>query len=227
MVNMNKPRKTRRQRALKQAIPVQRIVVLCAVILTFGMILVVVTRSSSGGAAIVDQKRLNLDAVLGNPNAPVTIIEYGAYSCTSCRAWHKAGIINQILAKYPDKVRFIFRDFPVITPPYDRMAAALAQCALDQGQDRFWIFHNALYEQADARNSQEDLIKLGGQVGLDMNQLKACAKANTYQSLVQDEESQAHRLGLPGTPSFLVNDQPIFNASPEILEAAVQRALHS
>lgn len=170
-MNMSKQKTAHRQRVFrrtKRVISLQRIGILCILLVGFGLILILINRGSKTGVVTrVDQQQH--DPVLGNPNASVTIIEYGAYSCPSCRAWHKAGFINQILAKYPNKVRFIFRDFPVITPSYDRMAAALAHCALDQGQDRFWAFHNALYEEASASNSQEDLIQLGGQVGLDMS----------------------------------------------------------
>lgn len=222
---MSKRKTVENRRSRQNGLSPQRLVSLGAVALIIVVIAVIAMRASGESTTLFDQKRLTLDAMLGNPNGSVTIIEYGAYSCSSCRAWHRAGIIKQILAKYPDKIRFIFRDFPVITPSYDRMAAALAQCALDQGQDRFWVFHNALYEQADPSNSQSDLIRLGGQVGLDTNRLTTCAQANTYQSLVQNEENQARQLGLPGTPSFLVNDRPIFNASPEVLDAAIGAAL--
>lgn len=220
---MSKGRKNRRQHRLQSNRELRVAAILGIVLLALAI--VVVIRGTIASPQNPTQNRVHIDPELGNPNAPVTIIEYGAYSCPSCRAWHQAGVINQILAKYPDKVKFIFRDFPVITPQYDRMAAALAHCVLDQGQDRFWAFHNTLYERADSGSSQDDLIRLAGQVGADTGQLTTCAQAQTYQSFVQSEEEDARRLGLPGTPSFLVNDQPIFNASPEILDGAVKNAL--
>lgn len=80
------------------------------------------TTSSSPQSA----SRLDLDPIFGNANAPVTIIEYGAYACSACRSWHQAGIIENIFEAYPNQVRFIFRDFPVISPNYDRIAAQIA-----------------------------------------------------------------------------------------------------
>jgi protein-disulfide isomerase len=141
--------------------------------------------------------------------------------------WHQARIVEQILAAYPDEVRFVFRDFPVINPPYDRMAAAMAQCALDQSQEGFWAFHDALYTIATPGSAQDDLIRLGEQVGLNGETLRACAEANTHHATVQYDEARARRLGLPGTPSFLVNDIRLFNATPDTLRAAVEQALAS
>lgn len=182
--------------------------------------------SNSGEAApeVVDE-RLTLDPVLGNPDAPVTIVEYGAYGCTACQAWHRAGIVEQLLAEYPGQVKFVYRDFPVIAPSYSRMAARTAQCALDQGNDAFWDFHNAVFTLADARSSQEDLIQLGAQVGLDTSALQACVDNNTHVATVQYDENQGRDLGLPGTPAFLVNGQHLFYASPDALRAAIQQAL--
>ncbi len=187
--------------------------------------LVLILSNTGAASPAVAQERLDLDPILGNPDAPVTIIEYGAYACPACRSWHQARIVEQILAEYPGQVRFIFRDFPVINPPYDRMAAAVAQCALDQSQDGFWALHDALYTTALPGSSQDDLIRLGEQVGLKGDALHACAEANTHRATVQYDETRARNLGLPGTPSFLVNDIRLFSATPDTLRAAVEQAL--
>lgn len=188
-------------------------------------VLVLILSSTGAASPAVAQERLDLDPILGNPDAPVTIIEYGAYACPACRSWHQARIVEQILAEYPGQVRFVFRDFPVINPPYDRMAAALAQCALDQSQEGFWTLHDALYTTAVPGSSQDELIRLGEQMGLNGDALRACAEANTHYATVQYDETRARNLGLPGTPSFLVNDIRLFNATPDTLRAAVEQAL--
>ncbi|MHB8629158.1 MAG: DsbA family protein [Aggregatilineales bacterium] len=212
----------RRQKTTQMPIMIVGVVGLAVVI---GLLVVLSNRGAVASTA--SQTTQIRDATLGNANARVTLIEYGAYSCPSCRAWHKAHIVDNLLSLYGDKLRFIFRDFPVITPPYDRMAAATARCALDQGQDKFWAFHDALYTSADASYSQEDLLQLGGKTGLNVDQLRACVTANTYVGAVQQEENQAHNYGFPGTPSFLVNSQPVFDASPESLKTAIDQALRS
>ncbi|MDL1885506.1 DsbA family protein [Anaerolineae bacterium CFX8] len=201
------------------------LVFVVAFVLVGVLLLVVFSNRSANVAPPVANNRLEYDPVLGNPDAPVTIIEYGAYACSACRAWHQAGIIEQILAEFPDQVRFVFRDFPVIVPAYDRMAAEIAQCALDQSQAGFWEFHDLLYTEAVPGMSQDELIVLGGRAGLDQEALRTCVASGTHRETVQYDLNRAMNLGLPGTPSFLVNGARIFNATPDVLRSAIINAL--
>ena len=73
----------------------------------------------------------------------MTIVEYGDFNCPSCQAWFRAGILEQIMVDFPEKVRFEFRHFPVITPRSPKLAEAI-ECAQEQG--KFWELHNVLYE---------------------------------------------------------------------------------
>jgi len=100
-------------------------------------------------AGAVSPERLADDPSLGPASAPATIIEYGDFGCPSCRVWHKAGNLEQIRAQYGDQVRFVWRDFPVITPESPKAAEA-AQCAYDQG--KFWEYHDLLFARAPALN---------------------------------------------------------------------------
>jgi protein-disulfide isomerase len=190
-------------------------------------IIMIALSSGVGSSPTVALDRLNLDPVLGNPDAPVTIIEYAAYSCTGCRSWHNANIIQQIINDYPDQVNFVHRDFPVITPAYDRRAAEVAQCALDQGQDQFWTYHAALFRRFNSSDSTDDLLNLGEEVGLDYDALSTCVNGNTHRATVQNNQQRGHDLGLRGTPAFLVNGQLIYSPTPDILRAAVEQALAS
>ena len=221
---MAQPHKSSRRSQSPQQ---SRLIVGGAALVVVAVALFLILSNSSQAAPAGVDELLPRDPVLGNPDAPVTIVEYGAYGCTVCQAWHRAGIIEKILAEYPGQVRFIYRDFPVVAPSYSRMAARTAQCALDQGNDAFWRFHDAMFTHADARSSQGDLIQLGAQVGLDTDALQACVDNHTYAAAVQSEEDQGYRLGLPGTPAFLVNGQRLFGASPDALRAAIERALSS
>ena len=198
-------------------------------VILIGVLVLIV--SSGGGlnpAPDVSDDRLTLDPVLGNPDAPVTIIEYSAYACHACRSWHQAGIVEEILNEFSGQVNFIQRDFPVISPAYDRMAANTAQCVLDQSQDAFWQFHDLLYTRVDVGASQQDLIETAALIpSIDSNALHTCAEEDTHRATVQFDEDRGRDLGLPGTPAFLVNDQRLFNPSPESLRSAVVAALNS
>ena len=76
---------------------------------------------------------------LGPATAPVTIVEYADFGCPACWEWYKLGILNQLRAKYGDQIRFVWRDFPVITLLSPKAAEA-GQCAHEQG--KFWEFHD-------------------------------------------------------------------------------------
>lgn len=179
----------------------------------------------------VDSTRLVLDPMIGNPDAPVTLVEFGAYSCPSCEAWHEAGVVDQLLAIYGDDIRFVFRDLPIISPEYDRMAAELAQCAFDQDLagdadgTLFWAFHDALFRQTAPGDSLDTLISVGEGVGLDGAALRTCKEAGTHTRTLDYDEARARRLGVRGTPVFLVNDQIVYNPAPEVLGEAIDEAL--
>ena len=200
---MSKRSKTRARRGKREQQNQQHLIMGVIGLVVVGVVIMMIWGTNGGVAAPeVEQSRLDLDPILGNPNAPVTVIEYGAYACPACRSWHQAGIMEQILAEYDGQVRFVFRDFPVISPTYDRMAANVAQCALDQGQDAFWAIHNALYEIIPVGSSQESLIQAGAQMGLDVVHLRTCVEENTHAATVQYDNERARQLGLPGTPTW-------------------------
>lgn len=171
-------------------------------------------------------ERLELDPVLGNPDAPISIVEYSAYGCEACRAWHQAGIIEQILQEFPNQVKFIYRDMPIIMPAWSQDMAEIAQCALDQGNDAFWLMHNALFSQTiQGSTSQADAIKLGANLGLDVNALQACVDANTHYNTVRYDMNRPEARGIRGTPTWFVDGQIIYNASPDILRQTIRTEL--
>ncbi|MEQ8671959.1 MAG: thioredoxin domain-containing protein [Aggregatilineales bacterium] len=206
-------------------------IIYAVVIAIVGMVFVLIASNGGvpGSAPSVAQDRLDLDPILGEPDAPVTVIEYGAYACEACQAFHRSGAIEQILAEYGGQVNFSFRDFPVISPAYDRMAANVAQCVLDQGQNQFWAFHNALFTAVNApRTSENELISLAGGIdGVDQNTLDECASNDTHLRTVVYDQNRAQDLGLRSTPSFVVNGQVIIGGNPTALRQAINAALGS
>jgi len=170
--------------------------------------------------------RYELDPVFGNPDAPVTLIEYGAYGCPSCKFWHEEGFIEDIINEFDGQVNLVYRDMPIISPQYDRTAAEIAQCALDQGNDLFWAFHDGLYTVArQGASSSDDMIEIGRQVGLDIDSLKTCYESGTHIETVLYDLNRGSQVGVRGTPTFFVGDQPVFNANPDILRELLQAEL--
>lgn len=170
--------------------------------------------------------RYELDPVYGNPDAPVTLIEYGAYGCSACKFWHEEGFIEDIIEEFDGQVNLIYRDMPIVSPQYDQRAAELAQCAFDQGNDLFWAYHDAIYTVArQGASSADDLIEMGQQVGLDADALRACYDAGTHVETVHYDLNRGSQAGVRGTPTFFIGGQPVFNANPDTLRELLQAEL--
>jgi protein-disulfide isomerase len=175
------------------------------------------------------------DAILGNANAPVTLIEYGDYQCPFCGEFFSQ-TEPEIVQNYINtgKVRMVFRDFAFLGAE-STVAANAAQCAEDQ--NKLWAYHDALYSGKvadDAAGGSEDdgffstaeLLKLGQQVGLNMTTFTSCVENNTDANIVAQEKGDAANVGINSTPSFLINGQQITGAQPySDFQTAIESAL--
>jgi len=155
---------------------------------------------------------------LGPITASVVIQEYSDFGCISCRVWHQLGIVDKILEKYGDEVRFEWHDFPVITSNSPKAAEA-GFCANDQGQ--FWQFHDVVFKNYP-KISVENLKKYALELDVDASTFNECLDSGKYKKTVQHELNNGYALGFRGTPSFLVNDQaligpPSFEQLSEII----------
>ena len=162
------------------------------------------------------------DPALGALDAPIVITEYADFGCPACRAWHTQGIREQVLSAFDGQVRFVWKDFPVITPRSPQAAEA-GQCAAVQG--KFWEFHDTVYE-GYAGLEEGALRDYATRVGLDMDAFDQCLAEGQMHRKVQANEQEARRLGLRGTPGFAINGQPL-PAPPsfEQLASLIQQAL--
>lgn len=214
------------ERKQKQIVQVGAVIV---GLLVLGIMAFFVVNSGNNGPDIA-QERLELDPILGNPNAPVTIVEYAAFGCEACRSWHEAGVVEQILAQYPNQVKFVYRDLPIIIPAWSQEMGEVAQCAFDQGNDAFWIAHDVLYEDTiQGRTSQSAAIDLIANAGSDINidDLRECTEANTHFNTVRYDMERPEAVALRGTPSWFVNGQQVYQASPQVITQMIDAALGS
>jgi protein-disulfide isomerase len=142
---------------------------------------------------------------LGPDDAPVTIVEYADFGCPACWQWHKSDVLNQLRAKYGDQIRFIWRDFPVITLLSPKAAEA-GQCAHEQ--DKFWEFHDLVYER-DGAIEASDLQAYAAEIGLNMDQFTDCVTSRRYRDRVNAQQHEGFERGLKGAPAFFINDQRV------------------
>jgi protein-disulfide isomerase len=131
--------------------------------------------------------------------------------------------LEQLQANYGDQVRIVWRDLPIITPQSPKAAEA-AQCAYDQG--RFWDYHDLLFVQAPnlgVRNLKSYAVELG----LDEDVFNQCLDSGTHADTVDLDKRDAFRRGLRGTPSFLINDQPLIGANPTLMVQMIDSIIAS
>jgi protein-disulfide isomerase len=172
----------------------------------------------------LSEARMAADPAYGSESARVTIIEYSDYGCPSCQAWHNSGILQKIRDTYGDKVRFVWKDFPVITSASPKAAEA-AQCAFDQG--KFWEYHDLLYAKSPAIGTN-DLKAYASQVELDTTKFNNCLDSGQNAAKVDQSMNEGYRLGFNGAPSFVVNGQKLIGPpSFETLQSIIDPVLAS
>ena len=162
------------------------------------------------------------DPSMGPANAPVTVIEYGDFACPDCRAWYMGAIREQILLEYGGDVRFVWRNFPVVSPESPK-AAEGAHCAADQG--KFWEYHNIAF-MLSPELTAADLKAYAKQAGLNASQFDQCLDSGKYGSVVAKEIVDGRQRGFSGVPVFFINDVPLTgDASFDAFKSAIDQVL--
>jgi protein-disulfide isomerase len=158
------------------------------------------SRTEWGGGLTmpVDEAR---DHVQGPADAPVTLLEYGDYECPYCGAAYP--IVKEVQARMGDRLRFVFRNFPITTShPHAEDAAEAAEAAASQGS--FWEMHDLLYEN-QRRLRDEDLRGYAEQLGLDLASFDREMTEHVHAARVREDFMSGVRSGVNGTPTFYIN----------------------
>jgi protein-disulfide isomerase len=138
----------------------------------------------------------------GIPDAAVTLVEYGDYECPHCRRAYP--IVKRMQKRLPDRLRFIFRNFPLAEMhPHATAAAATAEAAALQG--KFWQMHDMLFENQDALEPG-DLLNYAQKLDLDIGRLQAALQDAAVIERVRSDFMGGVRSGVNGTPTFFINE---------------------
>jgi|CXWL01.1.fsa_nt_gi protein-disulfide isomerase len=147
------------------------------------------------------------DPAWGSPAAPVTMLVYSDFQCPFCiRAYPT---IKQLQAKYKDRMRLVFKDFPLDMHPQAAKAAEAGSCALEQG--RFWDYHDRLFENPRALQVP-DLKKTAQSLGLDGAKFAQCLDSGKYTTEWQADMAEGQKAGANGTPTFFANGRMVVGA---------------
>jgi protein-disulfide isomerase len=144
--------------------------------------------------------------IMGNSNAPITILEWGDYQCTFCYKFHQ-NTLNTIQEDFINtgKVRLVFKDFP-LNGPDSFLAAEASYCAEDQ--EKYWQYHDELYKNWGGERTgwitRASLENFANTVNLDLNEFNKCLDNHKYQNKVKTIHEFGKEIGIDATPSFLV-----------------------
>lgn len=150
------------------------------------------------------------DPFLGPEDAPIVMVEFSAYACPFCGR-HFQQTLGPLLENYGQYIRYVYRDYPVIRQEVSFPAAMAAQCAHEQ--DKFWEFHDLLF-QNQSELGRDLFMRIGREIGLEMESFTACVDENRYENEVLDDYYAGDALGITGTPSFYINGQIVSGALP-------------
>ncbi len=154
--------------------------------------------------------------VAGNPKGDVTVVEFFDYNCGFCR---RAISAMAKLVESDKNVRFLFKEFPIFGKDSEA-AARIAVAAKKQG--KYWEMHRALLE-APGRANEAKGLRIAKKLGLDIEQLKRDMNSEEVKKEIRDAQALADKLGIRGTPHFLIGDQVIPGAPENLYEQLVEK----
>jgi protein-disulfide isomerase len=148
---------------------------------------------------------------LGPDDAKIVIVEFSDFQCPYCQRFHKETYPN-LLAAYPGKIRFVYRNFPL--PPTmhpEAMSAAVASlCANDQ--NAYWDYHEKLFSGTPL--GEETYIQYATELGLNVEEFTACLSSGKHDDFIKQDMEFSSNLGVQSTPTFFVNGLAIIGAQP-------------
>lgn len=151
------------------------------------------------------------DHVRGNFNAPVTLVEFSDFECPFCGRIYPT--LKKILADYPNKVRLVYKYFPLTSiHPNAQKASEAAECASEQG--KFWEYHDKLFDNQAGGYSIDKFKTWAKDLGLNTTKFNDCLDTSKYAAKVSADQQEGQAKGVQGTPATFVNGQLVSGALP-------------
>jgi protein-disulfide isomerase len=147
----------------------------------------------------------------GPATAPVTIVEFGDFECQFCARGHDT--LEKLRRRYGERVRVVFRHYPLDFHGHAFMAARASLAAHAEG--KFWEFHDRLYDTR-AQFDEETLMGIARDLKLNLKKFKARLHSAEYDAQISSDQQLGHTLGVRGTPAYFVNGRAVDGAVPEL-----------
>lgn len=164
------------------------------------------------------------DDVKGDPNAPVTIVEWSDFECPFCTRFYTQ-TLPQIQSEYIDtgKAKFVYRDFPLGFHANAQKAGEAAECAGEQG--KFWEMHDKLFEDG-VSGGVTSFKQYATDLGLNTADFNECLDSGEMAAEVRKDMTDGSAVGISGTPGFIINGQLVSGAQPfSVFQQAIEAGL--
>lgn len=166
---------------------------------------------------------------IGDPNAPVKIVEYSDFQCPACQIFFQQTeerLIQEYVAT--GQVYFTYRSMGNWIGPESAKAAEAAYCAGDQ--NKFWDYHSILFTNQGGENvggfSDKRLVAFAEAIGLDLGEFESCFDGGKYRTQVAQDQADGRAAGVTGTPGFLINNKLVAGAVPfSTMQQEIEAAL--
>ncbi len=171
-------------------------------------------RKVAGVKVLLEPPRATVTAIGpsrgGGVAAPVTVVEFSDFECPFCS--RATSTIKKIEEAYGEKVRFVYRDYPLPSHRGAARAAEAAHCAEEQG--KFWEMHDKLYSKGGGSLTDVDFRKYANDIGLEAGRFGACLESGQYTETWKASQAEGTGVGVVSTPTFFVNGRMIPGAAP-------------
>jgi protein-disulfide isomerase len=147
----------------------------------------------------------------GGKDAKVTIVEFSDFQCPFCS--RAATTMHEVKKKYGNKIRVVFRQFPLPMHKDALPASEMAMCVNEQGSDKFWKFYDFAFKNQD-KLDVENLKKYAKDSGADAKKAEECFNAKKFAAAVRGDMEYGEKLGVKSTPTFFINGQLVAGALP-------------
>jgi protein-disulfide isomerase len=166
--------------------------------------------------AVMGKINIKDEPFRGNKDAKVTIVEYSDFQCPFCAKGYTT-FEQQVMKDYGDKVKFVFKDYPLPFHPWAEPAAIASECAKQQKVDAFWkMYHGFFANQKDVNptNVKDKAWEYVSDQGLDKAKFDDCFDNKKTQAAVKADVAEGQSVGVTGTPSFVINGRLLVGAQP-------------
>ncbi len=175
---------------------------------------------------LLDPPRLQIETLADDPargarGAPIEIVEFSDFQCPFCQ--RAFGTLKDLQKQYGDRIRLVYKDFPLTSHPQAFKAAEAANCAYEQG--RFWEYHDKLFTNPQAL-FVPDLKRHAADLGFNTEAFDTCLDESRFGASVQNDLRIGEKYGVSSTPTLFINGRPVLGAAPlEVFQQLIEEEL--